>query len=255
MRADVYLAAEGYARGRGEAKKLILDGLAVCDGRVIAKPAQEIDDSLPHTVSITETGEECFASRGGKKLAHALDVFGVSPEGRIALDIGASSGGFTDCLLRRGAAHVYALDCGSGQLVESLRGDARVTVMENYNARYLDACDFPCLPSLLTMDVSFISQTLIFPAIASLLREGGELVSLVKPQFEVGREGIGKGGIVRDAALRRTALDRVAASAASLGWSLLATTESPIPGGDGNMEYLAHFSIGASHREKEDDPI
>ncbi len=253
MRADVYLAKQGFARGRTEAKELILRGLAVCDGKTIAKPAQEIDPDVPHTVSVAETGEERFASRGGKKLAHALAVFGVSPEGRIALDIGASSGGFTDCLLRRGAAHVYALDCGSGQLAASLRRDARVTVMENRNARYLDPHDFPKLPSLITMDVSFISQTLIFPAIASLLSLGGELISLVKPQFEVGREGIGKGGIVRDDGLRRAALDRVEASAASLGFELLGETESPIRGGDGNIEYLAHFRIPAGRGSKEED--
>ena len=251
MRADVYLAKQGYARGRTEAKELIGSGLVFCDGKPVSKPAQEIDPDLPHTVSVSETGEERFVSRGGKKLAHALSVFGVSPEGRVALDIGASSGGFTDCLLRRGAAHVYALDCGSGQLVPELRRDARVTVMENYNARRLDPHDFSPPPDLLTMDVSFISQTLIFPAIAALLSAGGELISLVKPQFEVGREGIGKGGIVRDAALRRAALERVEASAASLGFMLLGETESPIPGGDGNIEYLAHFRIPAGRRGEE----
>ncbi len=243
MRADVYLAANGYARGRGEAKELILGGLVTCDGRMITKPAQEIDEAAEHTIVVTDTGETRYAGRGGRKLEHALDTFGVSPEGRVALDIGASSGGFTDCLLRRGASCVYALDCGSGQLVDYLRADSRVIVLENYNARYLDARDFPRLPSLVTMDVSFISQTLIFPAIHSLMTDGGELVTLVKPQFEVGREGVGKGGIVRDAGIRRSALDRVAASAKSLGWRLLGTTESPIPGGDGNIEYLAWFRI------------
>lgn len=252
MRADVYLAANGYARGRGEAKELILGGLVTCDGRIVSKPAQEISEATEHTVTVADTGESRYVGRGGRKLEHALDTFGVSPRERIVLDVGASSGGFTDCLLRRGAARVYALDCGSGQLVDCLRDDPRVVVLENYNARYLDARDFDPLPSLVTMDVSFISQTLIFPAIHSLLAEGGEFISLVKPQFEVGREGIGKGGIVRDPHIRRGALDRVAASAASLGWHLLGTTESPIPGGDGNIEYLAWFRIdGATHNGKE----
>ena len=252
MRADVYLAANGYARGRNEAKELILSGLVACDGKPIVKPAQEINEAMKHAVSITDTGETRYAGRGGKKLEHALDTFGVSPDGRVALDIGASSGGFTDCLLRRGASCVYALDCGSGQLVDYLREDPRVIVYENYNARYLDARDFPRPPSLVTMDVSFISQTLIFPAIHGIMSAGGELVTLVKPQFEVGRDGVGKGGIVRDESVRRSAIDRITASAESFGWHLLDTTESPIPGGDGNIEYLAWFRIdGIGHIGKE----
>ena len=243
MRADLYLFRFGHAKSRVEAKKLIDRGLASVDGRTVAKPSEEIDESSPHTVSVAECSETRYASRGGLKLEAALDAFHVSPEGRVALDIGASGGGFTDCLLRRGARLVYALDCGSGQLADFLRRDGRVRVYENYNARFLDPKDFPEAPSLLTMDVSFISQTLIFPAIDGILPLGGELVSLVKPQFEVGRSGVGKGGIVKSEALRRSAIERVSEAGLPFGWECLGSIPSPIKGGDGNAEYLIHFRI------------
>lgn len=243
MRADLYLFTSGRAKSRADAKRLIELGLVTLDGKAVAKPSYEVDGEVPHEVTVAESGETRYASRGGRKLEHALDTFRVSPEGRVALDIGASGGGFTDCLLRRGARLVYALDCGSGQLADFLRKDSRVAVYENYNARYLDPKDFPEPPSLVTMDVSFISQTLIYPAIAGMLPHGGELVTLVKPQFEVGRGGVGKGGIVRDARVRKSALDRIAEAAEPFGWTLLGTVESPIAGGDGNIEYLAWFRI------------
>lgn len=253
MRADLYLLREGHAKSRVEAKKLIESGLALLDGRPIAKPAEEIDPALAHSVSVIDNGEIRYASRGGQKLERALNEFGVSPDGRVALDIGASGGGFTDCLLRRGARCVYALDCGSGQLADFLRRDERVLVYENYNARFLDLKDFPEAPSLVTMDVSFISQTLIFPAICAMLPFGGELVTLVKPQFEVGRSGVGKGGIVKSEALRRSAIERVREAAAPFGWECRGVIDSPILGGDGNAEYLAHFVIPAPVRDGKDD--
>lgn len=243
MRADLYLFRSGHAKSRAEAKRLIDGRLALIDGRAPLKPAEEIDEALSHEVTVTESPETRYASRGGLKLEGALDAFSVSPEGRVALDIGASGGGFTDCLLRRGARHVYALDCGSGQLADFLRRDGRVSVYENYNARFLDPKDFPEEPSLVTMDVSFISQTLIFPAVSGLLLHGGELVSLVKPQFEVGRGGVGKGGIVKSEAARRTAVERVREAALPFGWECLGVIDSPILGGDGNAEYLIHFRI------------
>ncbi len=243
MRADLYLFQAGCAKSRAEAKRLIEGGLAVIDGRVVSKPAEEIDGTVSHEVCVTESPETRYASRAGLKLERALDDFSVFPEGRVALDIGASGGGFTDCLLRRGARLVYALDCGSGQLADSLRRDGRVSVYENYNARFLDPSDFPEAPSLVTMDVSFISQTLIFPAIHAMLPAGGELISLVKPQFEVGRGGIGKGGIVKSEAIRRSAVERVREAARPFGWEYLGVIDSPILGGDGNAEYLVHFCI------------
>ena len=245
MRADLYLFRFGYAKSRAEARRLIDLGLAAVDGKTISKPAEEIDESVSHTVSVSESAETRYASRGGLKLEAALDAFSVSPEGRVALDIGASGGGFTDCMLRRGARMVYALDCGSGQLADFLRADSRVRVYENYNARFLDSKDFPEAPSLVTMDVSFISQTLIFPAISGILPLGGELVSLVKPQFEVGRSGVGKGGIVKSEAIRRSAIDRVREAARPFGWECLGVVDSPILGGDGNAEYLICFRIPA----------
>jgi 23S rRNA (cytidine1920-2'-O)/16S rRNA (cytidine1409-2'-O)-methyltransferase len=243
MRADLYLFRSGRAKSRAEAKKLIEGGFASIDGRKLTKPAEEIDESISHEIAITDSAEVRYASRGGLKLEAALDAFSVSPKGRVALDIGASGGGFTDCMLRRGACLVYALDCGSGQLADFLRRDERVCVYENYNARFLDPKDFPKAPSLVTMDVSFISQTLIFPAIHGILPQGGELVSLVKPQFEVGRSGVGKGGIVKSDSLRRSAVERVREAAIPLGWECLGVIDSPILGGDGNAEYLIHFRI------------
>lgn len=245
MRADLYLFRFGHAKSRAEGRKLIDAGLVSIDRKTVAKPAEEIDESIPHEVSVAESAETRYASRGGLKLEAALDAFSVSPEGLVALDIGASGGGFTDCLLRRGARMVYALDCGSGQLADFLRRDERVRVYENYNARFLDPKDFPETPRLVTMDVSFISQTLIFPAIGGMLPLGGELVSLVKPQFEVGRSGVGKGGIVKSEAIRRSAVERVREAALPLGWECLGVVDSPILGGDGNAEYLIHFRIPA----------
>ncbi len=245
MRADLYLFRFGHAKSRAEARKLIDSGLASIDGKTVLKPAEEIDESIMHEVAVSESAETRYASRGGLKLEAALDAFALSPEGLVALDIGASGGGFTDCLLRRGARLVYALDCGSGQLADFLRRDGRVLVYENYNARFLDPKDFPEVPRLVTMDVSFISQTLIFPAIDGILPLGGDLVSLVKPQFEVGRSGVGKGGIVKSEALRRSAVERVREAALPFGWECLGTVDSPILGGDGNAEYLIRFRIPA----------
>lgn len=243
MRADLYLFRSERAKSRVEAKKLIDGGFVSIDGKKVTKPAEEIDETVSHEIEILESEETRYASRGGLKLERALDAFGVSPSGRVALDIGASGGGFTDCMLRRGARLVYALDCGSGQLADFLRKDERVVVYENYNARFLDPKDFPEAPSLVTMDVSFISQTLIFPAISEVIKPGGELISLVKPQFEVGRSGIGKGGIVKSEALRRSAIERVREAAIPFGWEYLGVIDSPIHGGDGNLEYLVHFRI------------
>ena len=239
-RVDLYLVRNGYVSGRDAAKRLIAEGGVSLDGKTVVRPSESVDETVSHSVSVSSSGGG-YASRGGLKLERALDLSGLSPSGLVALDIGASGGGFTDCLLRRGAASVYALDNGHGQLAEFLRRDARVTVMEGYNARNLQREDFPVPPRFVTMDVSFISQTLILPALARTLDPGAILVSLIKPQFEVGRAGVGRGGIVKDPALRRFACEKVISSAASLGFSFLGSTVSPIKGGDGNEEYLAWF--------------
>ena len=247
IRADLYLVKEGLVSGRDAAKRLIADGSVLIDGKTVSRPSAQVDETTPHKVELPEKG---YASRGGLKLEGALDASGLSPEGLVALDIGASGGGFTDCLLRRGAVSVYALDNGHGQLAEFLREDPRVTVMEGYNARDLKRADFPIPPRFITMDVSFISQTLILPSLAAMLDPGAILVSLVKPQFEVGRAGVGRGGIVKDSALRQKAKENVISFAATLGFTFLGSRTSPILGGDGNEEYLVWFSFDGNGKDE-----
>ena len=241
MRLDVFLVGAGLVKSRTEAARLIEEGAVTVFGTVRSKPSFPIDENTP--VSFLEIRRDVhpYVSRGGEKLKAALDSFSLSPAGRVALDIGASSGGFTDCLLRHGASLVYAVDVGHGQLAPCLLEDSRVVSMEHCNARYLKREDFPKPPDFAVMDVSFISATLLFPKIAELLPKGAPFIFLVKPQFEVGRSGLGKGGIVRDEHLRREALCRVLASAESVGFSHLGTIDSPILGGDGNHEFLAAF--------------
>lgn len=238
MRLDVYLFSEGLSSSRTEAKSLIADGAVLVNGKTATKPSYEVGPS--DEVKIEPVGER-FVSRGGLKLLAALDEFGVNPKDRLAIDVGASSGGFTDCLLSRGAKHVIAVDSGSGQLKESLRTDARVTSIENYNARYMKSADLEYTPDLAVMDVSFISATYIIPAVFSVLLPGGDFISLIKPQFEVGRSGLGKGGIVKDKSVRDAAVNRVVDFAESTGFVFMGLITSPILGGDGNTEFLAHF--------------
>ena len=239
MRLDVYLCDIGLAASRTEAKGFILAGAVTVDGKVIKKPAYSFDVP-PNTVAVDKSSKK-YVSRGGLKLEAAIDAFGVSCEGRLAMDIGASSGGFTDCLLKHGAKHVVAIDSGTAQLVSSLLADERVTSLENCNARYLTPGDIPYTPTLAVMDVSFISATYIMPAIYLCLADGGEFICLVKPQFEVGKANIGKGGIVKDKRLRDEALAKVVSFGESLGFRFCGSIISPIEGGDGNVEFLAHF--------------
>lgn len=241
MRLDLYLLQSGLARSRTEAADLITEGAVTVMGQVRTKPSFAVDDSLsPDLVTVTRVAHP-YVSRGGEKLHAALLAFSLTPMGCCAVDIGASSGGFTDCLLKHGATFVYAVDVGEGQLVATLAADPRVLSMEHYNARFLRKEDFPTQPSFATMDVSFISQTLILPALSALLPVGGHLVTLIKPQFEVGREGIGKGGIVKDARLRALAVTRVVEAAGAVGLAHIGTIDSPILGKDGNREFLAAF--------------
>lgn len=238
MRLDVYLAESGLADSRTDAKNFILAGAVQVNGNIVNKPSYEVfgDETF-----IVDRSSKKYVSRGGVKLECALDAFSVDPSGKYALDIGASSGGFTDCLLKRGASHVIAVDSGFGQLVESLRKDKRVTTIENYNARYMKSEDFAYTPNLVVMDVSFISAKLIFPAVANIISADADYICLIKPQFEVGRSGLNKKGIVKNEQLRNNAVENVVEGAACCGFHLHGLIESPIMGGDGNIEFLAHF--------------
>ena len=238
MRLDVYLFSQNLVDSRTDAKNFILNGAVTVNGKVIKKPSFEIIEG--ESVSIDKSGKR-YVSRGGFKLEKALDEFNINSEGLIALDIGASSGGFTDCLLQRGASHVIAVDSGSGQMVQSLREDPRVTVIENYNARYMSQSDFEYIPNIAVMDVSFISAKLIMPAVYSVLEDSGVFVCLIKPQFEVGRNGLNKRGIVKNETIRKNAVDDVLNVAKAIGFKNLGVIESPILGGDGNTEYLSYF--------------
>lgn len=247
MRADVYLTERGYLSSRKKAQMLIAAGKVSVDGCILQKAAQQIDDG-EHTVLITESEEARYVGRGGLKLEAALDTFGIDPCGKIALDIGASTGGFTDCLLQHGAAKVYAIDAGVGQLAQSLLANPAVVSIEKLNARNL-------LPEhiggervdIIVMDVSFISATYIIPRFSELLNKSGEAVCLIKPQFEVGRALIGKGGIVRDRSAHAAAIARVCACAENEGLLPIALMPSPIEGGDGNREFLLHLVRAETH--------
>lgn len=242
MRADLYLVEYGYVKSRTAARKYIEHEHAVIDGEVIKKPSQEIDEDKEHAVEILE--RERYVSRGGLKLEGALRTFGLDVCGMRIADIGASTGGFTDCLLQSGAAHVYAIDSGRDQLDPDLILDERVTNMEGVNARYLTPNDLGGCVDAVVMDVSFISQTLILPAVSALLRDGGVYIGLIKPQFEAGRAALSKGGIVKNAKDRRVAVERVLDAAQANGLCLCGLIESPIQGGDGNVEYLAYYIKG-----------
>ena len=241
MRADLYLVENGYVKSRTAARKYIEEGHAILDGVPIAKPSQEISEG-EHSIDILE--RERYVSRGGVKLEGALRTFGIDVSGMRAADIGASTGGFTDCLLQAGAAHVYAIDSGRDQLDPDLVLDERVSCMEGVNARYLQPEDLGGCVDIVVMDVSFISQTLILPTVASLLRDGGIYVGLIKPQFEAGRAALDKHGIVKNAKHRKMAVERVLDAAELAGLGLCGLTTSPISGGDGNIEYLAYYIKG-----------
>ncbi|MBQ8397338.1 MAG: TlyA family RNA methyltransferase [Clostridia bacterium] len=239
MRADLWLVEAGYFRSRSMAQAAIAEGKIILDGKPLRRPAEQVGEG-EHTVEVRDPMP--YVSRGGLKLAGALDAFPIDVTGLRAIDIGASTGGFTDVLLRRGAAHVTALDAGEGQLHESLRADPRVLCLEHCNARALG--DAPLQPpyDIAVMDVSFISQTYILPGLAQILADSGRAVTLIKPQFEAGREAIGRGGLVRREADRLAAILRVLGCAAEHGLRWDGLIRSPIDGGDGNHEYLACFT-------------
>jgi len=241
MRLDLFLTEHGYAPSRQRAKSMIESGCVSIDGTVIRKPAFSVSDEV-HTVSVTDPLR--YVSRGGLKLEAALDAFSIEPVGLTVLDIGASTGGFTDCLLQRGAARVYAVDAGEGQLAKKLIEDSRVISVEHLNARAMTPEHIGGeTVDMAVMDVSFISSTYIIPQLPALLGGKGTFVSLIKPQFEVGRSMLGKGGIVKDPAAHLSAVMRVYECALSCGFSMTGLILSPIEGGDGNREFVARFDL------------
>ena len=249
QRADQLLVDQGLAESRAKAHALILAGVVSSAGRRIDKPGQEL--AADAALSVKEH-DHPWVSRGGVKLAHALDHFRIDVAGKTALDIGASTGGFTNVLLSRGAERVYAVDVGHGQLAWKLRQDPRVVVHERLNARYLNRVHVPDTINVITCDASFIGLGTVLPAPLALTAGHAELVALVKPQFEAGREHVGKGGGVRDPAIHREVCERAAAwVAAQQGWTVIGVVESPVLGPQGNREFLLYgHRGGAGEKER-----
>lgn len=224
---------------RERARRLIMAGKVRVDGEVMDKPGVGVAVSAVVTVD----ADEPYVSRGGSKLEGALDSFDIEVAGREVLDVGASTGGFTDCVLRRGARRVVAVDVGYGQFEWRLRVDPRVVLLERTNARYLEPGDLPFVPDLAVIDVSFISLRLVLPAVRRVLAPGSAVVALVKPQFEVGRGQVGKGGVVRDPGLQAEAVESVRAAAAEIGFACLGECQSPVLGPKGNKEFFLHLRV------------
>ncbi len=245
IRLDILLLESGLADSREAAKRRIMAGEVRVGDHVITKPGALVATDAP----ITLKAKPRFVSRGGEKLAAALQAFAIKPDGWVCADVGASTGGFTDCLLKAGAARVYAIDVGYGQLDWAIRQDSRVVVMERVNARYLkslsESVDFTCI------DVSFISLKLIVPAARLWLHPGGEIVALVKPQFEAGKTQVGKGGVVRDPGVHRQVLQSILSFSVSEGFSILGLIPSPLRGPSGNIEFLLWLGqrVGAASIE------
>jgi 23S rRNA (cytidine1920-2'-O)/16S rRNA (cytidine1409-2'-O)-methyltransferase len=245
QRLDKLIVERGLAPSRERAQALILAGRVLVNEQKITKSG--------HTVApdaeLRLLGDDLrYVSRGGLKLEHALKHWNIDLTGRRCMDVGASTGGFTDCMLQHGAASVIAVDTGRGQTAAKLRSDPRVLLLEDTNARYLDAADIPAAAEFVAMDVSFISATLVLPAVIRAAFQGhtGELVTLIKPQFEVGREHVGKGGIVRDAAAHAASIDKVRATVTGLGGATVEVIDSPITGVEGNREFLLHAIFSSS---------
>lgn len=240
-RLDAELVRRGLVASRTQAQVAVQNGLVLVAGRAVEKPSTLVAPAEP--VELLRAPRR-FVSRGGEKLDAALDRFRLEPAGRDCLDAGASTGGFTDCLLSRGAARVVAVDVGYGQLAWSLRRDPRVLVLERRNVRDLRPADLPFAPDLLVADLSFISLALVVPTLADLAVEGADAVLLVKPQFEVGHGEVGRGGVVRDAASWRRAVERVAQASVAAGFAPIDVMASPLPGPAGNVEFLLHAREG-----------
>ena len=241
MRIDKYLFENGYAQSRQKAREIIEAGMVYVDKKQITKPSYDLD---PETKEIEVTGKPYeYVSRGGVKLEGALDHFKVEVNGLVAADIGSSTGGFTDCLLRRGAKKVFAIDSGTNQLHESLRNNEKVVVMENFNARALDLESLGERVDIAVCDLSFISQKYIYIPLTKIMKDGGLFVSLIKPQFEAGREYLSKNGIVKDKKIHKRVIEALVSEAAGSKLYCRGVITSPIQGGDGNVEYLALFEF------------
>ena len=249
-RLDLYIVTNCGVKSRERAKQLIKNGLVSVNGKVCIKPSVLVDEN---------SGVECrpddmkFVGRGGLKLEHACDVFGLDLTGKVCADIGASTGGFTQCMLEHGAEFVYAVDVGHGQLAWKLRNDERVVCMEKTNIRYVTPEDIDDKIEFASIDVSFISLTKVLPAVKELLTDSGEIVCLIKPQFEAGREKVGKKGVVRELSTHIEVVEMIVGYARSIGFRTLHLSYSPIKGPEGNIEYLLHISKDESKTDEEFD--
>lgn len=242
IRLDQYLCQNGLVQSRERAKALIMSGIVFVNEQKADKAGEMIAPDAKVEVRGHDIG---YVSRGGLKLEKAMQVFPMRPDGKVCMDIGASTGGFTDCMLQNGASKVYSVDVGYGQLAWKLREDPRVVCMERTNARYLTHEQIPDELDFASIDVSFISLKLILPAVANVLKDGGYVASLVKPQFEAGREKVGKKGVVRDPAVHKEVLEHYLEHAREAGFGVLGLTYSPIRGPEGNIEYLGFLQKGA----------
>ena len=248
-RLDVTMVERGLAESRQKAQAVIMAGQVYVNGQKVDKAGAPVAEDA----AIEVRGKTlAYVSRGGLKLEKAMELWPIRLEGAVCMDIGASTGGFTDCMLQNGASKVYAVDVGYGELAWKLRSDERVVVLERTNARYLDHTQIPDELDFASIDVSFISLKLIFPAVHALLKENGQVVSLIKPQFEAGRELVGKKGIVRDPHVHKMVLEQYLENAENAGFSVLDLTYSPITGQEGNIEYLGFLEKGAG-RSREID--
>lgn len=250
-RLDAELVHRGLARSREHAQELVASGRVALNGVVATKPATQVEPTASLVVRPGADGPD-YVSRGAHKLLGALDAFGLDVAGRHALDAGASTGGFSDVLLRRGVAAVVAVDVGYGQLAWPVRSDERVTVLERTNIRDLTAEMLPFAPDLVVGDLSFISLRLVLPPLAAVITPDADLALMVKPQFEVGKEQVGAGGVVRDPALRSDSVRRIASTAWGLGLGTVGVVASPLPGPSGNVEYFLHLRRGAPPLDEHD---
>ncbi len=239
-RLDVLLVEQGYADTRTKAQAIIMSGLVYVDGQKADKPGTSYEETV---VIEVRSGGCPYVSRGGLKLEKALRDFGVDPTGYVCSDSGASTGGFTDCLLQQGASKVFAIDVGYGQLDWKIRSDPRVVVMERTNGRYVTLEDLGEPLDLSVIDVSFISLRIVLPVIKTFLKPTGQVLCLIKPQFEAGKEKVGKKGVVRDPVIHREVLDDFVALTQQIGFSILGITFSPVKGPEGNIEFLAHLTL------------
>lgn len=242
MRIDLYLYTNGYCDSRSKAQKILAENRVSVDGKIVTKPSFDVAENAEVVVAQSEKVE--FVGRGGNKLEHAITVFELNVENKICLDIGASTGGFTQCLLMHGAKSVYAVDSGRGQLAKVLMNDDKVISIEGLNARNLTCDDLDGLyMEAIVMDVSFISQKLLYPAILRVAKKGADVITLIKPQFEAGKSNVGKKGIVKDAKVRAKVVDDIISFAKEMGFEYVSHIESPITGGDGNVEFLLHLKV------------